>query len=686
LDGFGRVVYQNWFNTLTGAQVEGDQYGYDNDSDVLYDNVVGQGSTAAKYSQLYHASSTASGDDNSGYDPLGRETTFIQGTLSASGNNTSSDASLDTVTNANINTAAGSDQTFTLDALGNRTSSDTGAGTGTSTAPTLAATTATYNSQNETSETFNSCCYCFFPTYDNDGNMTADGTGDTYTYDAWGDMMSGSDSSSCGCACTTTTAGFDYDANGRQIEQNDATSTNCSCGCSCGVDTYAFRDADEYYSDQAQVVEDDGSYASCCCTYNYSCGCNFSASCTYGCATDNYSWGLDYVNDLVLRDSSGTVGTWTDVNGTITSPTPTSLTPQRIYAEHDANFDIKTLTNTSGTVLEHIVYDPYGNATLLNSSYGGGAGVFGSDSYHWIYGFQGGRYDPGSGLYHFGARNYSSATGRWMEQDPAGYINGPNVYQTEMGDPATILDPLGLAAVTAKAEVYSGLAYDYRQHFQHGQIEKGIGGDGWNATWNPDWGLSIVVNADAEGDNIRLTEAPSLQVSVGKLSDKVGQGVVSHEFYKVWGKPALSANLSEDKLPGHCVRAIQILGTFGITEDRKAGKAIADVAADLLPGEGAAAKTAQVVGKAILDQWLEAPPQVVTVHYSVILAADGERSFGIYGLPPARLIQQTNDGSPADEQIDERWLYGTWIHSDIPTNTATSYLDGTQWEAWDSAK
>jgi RHS repeat-associated protein len=458
LDGFGRVVYQNWFNTLTGAQVEGDQYGYDNDSDVLYDNVVGQGSTAAKYSQLYHASSTASGDDNSGYDPLGRETTFIQGTLSASGNNTSSDASLDTVTNANINTAAGSDQTFTLDALGNRTSSDTGAGTGTSTAPTLAATTATYNSQNETSETFNSCCYCFFPTYDNDGNMTADGTGDTYTYDAWGDMMSGSDSSSCGCACTTTTAGFDYDANGRQIEQNDATSTNCSCGCSCGVDTYAFRDADEYYSDQAQVVEDDGSYASCCCTYNYSCGCNFSASCTYGCATDNYSWGLDYVNDLVLRDSSGTVGTWTDVNGTITSPTPTSLTPQRIYAEHDANFDIKTLTNTSGTVLEHIVYDPYGNATLLNSSYGGGAGVFGSDSYHWIYGFQGGRYDPGSGLYHFGARNYSSATGRWMEQDPAGYVNGANTYQLEEDNPDSHVDPSG---TTIGAKITAIVAYRF---------------------------------------------------------------------------------------------------------------------------------------------------------------------------------------------------------------------------------
>ncbi len=56
LDRFGRVVFQNWYNTSTGAQTQGDQYGYDNNGDVLFDNVVNQGTTAASYSQLYHAS------------------------------------------------------------------------------------------------------------------------------------------------------------------------------------------------------------------------------------------------------------------------------------------------------------------------------------------------------------------------------------------------------------------------------------------------------------------------------------------------------------------------------------------------------------------------------------------------------------------------------------------------------
>jgi hypothetical protein len=60
------------------------------------------------------------------YDPLGRQTAFLRGTLSSSGNNGSS---LDTVANAAINTAANSDETFSLDAVGNWSSSATGSGT-----------------------------------------------------------------------------------------------------------------------------------------------------------------------------------------------------------------------------------------------------------------------------------------------------------------------------------------------------------------------------------------------------------------------------------------------------------------------------------------------------------------------------------------------------------------------------
>ena len=41
-------------------------------------------------------------------------------------------------------------------------------------------------------------------------------------------------------------------------------------------------------------------------------------------------------------------------------------------------------------------------------------------------------------------RNYSPTLGRWINQDPPGYINGANTYQFAASNPIGRLDPLGL--------------------------------------------------------------------------------------------------------------------------------------------------------------------------------------------------------------------------------------------------
>ena len=83
-------------------------------------------------------------------------------------------------------------------------------------------------------------------------------------------------------------------------------------------------------------------------------------------------------------------------------------------------------------VQEGFVYDPYGKPTAtpyLNMPYL----------------FQGGRYDTTTGLYEFGARDYSPTLGRWMEQDPIGYAGGDsNLYGFVGENPATQNDPTGL--------------------------------------------------------------------------------------------------------------------------------------------------------------------------------------------------------------------------------------------------
>ena len=83
LDRFGRVIDQNWWNPTTQTSTDRFQYGYDRNGNVLYSNNL----VNSAESELYRSNSTQSGDSNTAYDPLGRETAFARGTLSSSGHN-----------------------------------------------------------------------------------------------------------------------------------------------------------------------------------------------------------------------------------------------------------------------------------------------------------------------------------------------------------------------------------------------------------------------------------------------------------------------------------------------------------------------------------------------------------------------------------------------------------------------
>ena len=50
-------------------------------------------------------------------------------------------------------------------------------------------------------------------------------------------------------------------------------------------------------------------------------------------------------------------------------------------------------------------------------------------------------------------RNYSPSLGRWINQDPAGYINGANTYQFVMSNPVGNVDPQGTGTP------YGGIPY-----------------------------------------------------------------------------------------------------------------------------------------------------------------------------------------------------------------------------------
>jgi RHS repeat-associated protein len=63
--------------------------------------------------------------------------------------------------------------------------------------------------------------------------------------------------------------------------------------------------------------------------------------------------------------------------------------------------------------------------------------------YPWRY--TGQRLNEWTGLYHYKARAYSPTYGRFLQPDPIGYKDGPNIYEYVGDDPFDRSDPTGLA-------------------------------------------------------------------------------------------------------------------------------------------------------------------------------------------------------------------------------------------------
>jgi RHS repeat-associated protein len=221
--------------------------------------------------------------------------------------------------------------------------------------------------------------------FDANGNTVTDQAGNTFKFDPWNHIAVAKNSGG------TTIATYAYAANGSRI-------TEAASGTTTG-----------FYYNGPQIIEQRQG----------------------GTVTSQNVFNIDYVNGLLLRDDNSTSGNL-GISG--------SGLGRRLFSQHDANFDTTALTNTSGVVQQRFIDSPYGTVTVLSPSW-----TSTTDSFGWGNLFQGMWRDAVTGLYYTPNRDYSAALARWIEQDPAQYVDGPNSYRTELSNPISGVDAGGLA-------------------------------------------------------------------------------------------------------------------------------------------------------------------------------------------------------------------------------------------------
>jgi RHS repeat-associated protein len=102
-----------------------------------------------------------------------------------------------------------------------------------------------------------------------------------------------------------------------------------------------------------------------------------------------------------------------------------------VWSLADRQGSITDLVDASGAVLNHFVYDSFGNRTASTAA-------------DFRFGYTGRELDTETGLYYYRARYYDSGLGRFISEDPVGFSAGDtNLYRYVNNNPTNWTDPTG---------------------------------------------------------------------------------------------------------------------------------------------------------------------------------------------------------------------------------------------------
>jgi RHS repeat-associated protein len=384
LDSMGRVIDQKWaIDTTVKDQFK---YAYDGSSNRLSRDVAPDMGTPPTGLDHYYT-----------YDGLDRLTKSNRGTLV---DGTIADGS-----------AAFNQAWPGLDALGNWTQFkwDTNGGGNSWTEQSRAHNKANEIAGNSGNPIYGNNADWIDPAYDLAGNMIAGPkpgaettTSQLYIYDAWNRLVEVQDSSE------NIVAQYRYDGRHQRIRKYVAAGEDWTV-----TEYYYNGNWQVIETRQAEEVERTGTPI-------------LEEPAVSSTVHEQYVWGIQYIDAPIVRFRDA----------------------DTLYYTYDAQFNVTALVGTDGVVKERYAYDPYGKVTVLNGASDGDGNEWtvdtnGSDYDNQIL-YCGYRYDPESGLYHVRYRYYHPTLGRWTTRDPAGYVDGANLYEYVRSNPIGYLDWEGL--------------------------------------------------------------------------------------------------------------------------------------------------------------------------------------------------------------------------------------------------
>ncbi len=148
-----------------------------------------------------------------------------------------------------------------------------------------------------------------------------------------------------------------------------------------------------------------------------------------------------YDGDTLIDESTNEAWTRSTIHGgTLDTPVAMVSGGATFYYLRDWRANIAALIDSGGTPVESYQYSLFGRMTVVNAE----ENPVQQSGFGTIWTFAGRQWDAETGLMHNRNRTYSAELGRFLQRDPAGYVDGMNLYAYAGNNPLLFSDPYGL--------------------------------------------------------------------------------------------------------------------------------------------------------------------------------------------------------------------------------------------------